>query len=44
MSTFISGDQSIEVDPSNEAQFEAAGWARVEDEKPSKKSDKDDDK
>lgn len=38
MSTFVFGDQSVEVDPQNEAQFEAAGWARVEE--PQKKSRK----
>lgn len=38
MSTFVFGDQSVEVDPQNEAAFESAGWARVEE--PKKKSRK----
>jgi hypothetical protein len=41
MATYISGvGQTAEVDESNEAAFEAAGWRREED-KP-KKSEKDD--
>lgn len=37
MSTFISGGNIAEVDPENEAQFEAAGWSRVpEPSKPEK--------
>lgn len=38
MSTFVFGDQTIQVDPVNEASFEAAGWARVGE--PKKKSGK----
>lgn len=30
MTTFVSGDMTAEVEPENEAAFEAAGWSRVE--------------
>jgi hypothetical protein len=33
---YVSGDQIADVDPENEAAFEAAGWIRVEGGKPSK--------
>ena len=36
MATFQFGDSTIEVGPENEKQFDAAGWSRVEDAKPSK--------
>lgn len=43
MATFRAGETFMDVDPENEAAFEAAGWGRVDDPKP-KKSDKDDEK
>lgn len=47
MATFSYGTSDpVEVDPENEAQYEAAGWSRIDEpvELVSKKSDKGDDK
>lgn len=40
MATYVSGNESAEVDETNEAAFETAGWSRVDTAKPSKKDDK----
>lgn len=43
MTKFQCREQTADVEPENEAQYEAAGWSRVEPEKPAKaeKSEKD---